>query len=221
VVIHTNGIHRVNVDFCNCEHRISHRQQLLRSEWFPATVHHPQTCCTVRVLELFHIITLAGKLNGHDFYNSLERLTDNTGLDVPKVFPSLAFSRHSFSTNTSFQSRYKGVMRMIRQFRHSKMMKRAGRGNLENGVNLTKRGDLTITCPACPIPGINLPEGWDKVDPALRYGSTFVVMHQILIYLVDSCTFSSLPWMPIFASKIVCVQLKRQTPASILALHIL
>jgi hypothetical protein len=80
-------------------------------------------------------------------------------------------------------------MRMIRQFRHSKMMKRAGRGNVQNGVNLTKRGDLTITCPACPIPGINLPEGWDKVDPALRYCLTFTTMYKILIDLVDFCTF--------------------------------
>jgi hypothetical protein len=85
IVIDTNGIHEVNVYFCDCEHRVSHRQQLLRCDWFPATVHHPQTCATARVLDLFHILTLNGKLCGHDFYASLERLTDNTGLRVPKV----------------------------------------------------------------------------------------------------------------------------------------
>jgi hypothetical protein len=104
-------------------------------------------------------------MSGHDFYRSLECLTDNTGLDVPKVWLcQLACP----VINLSLQSRYKGFMRMLREYRHNKMMKRAGHGNIENGVQLTKRGDLTITCPACPIPGVNLPEDWDKVDPSLR-----------------------------------------------------
>ncbi|KAG1844232.1 hypothetical protein F4604DRAFT_1518766, partial [Suillus subluteus] len=37
VVIHTNAIHRVNIDFCGCHQRISHCQQLLRCKWYPAT----------------------------------------------------------------------------------------------------------------------------------------------------------------------------------------
>ena len=57
----------------------------MRSEWFPATVHHPQTCSTFRLLETFHIVTLTGKLSAHEFYKSLEYLTDNTELDIPKV----------------------------------------------------------------------------------------------------------------------------------------
>ena len=88
-VLHTNGIHYVAVDFCGCERRIPNRQQLLRSEWFPATIHAPQTCATFRLLELFHIVTLTGKLSAHEFYRSLEHLTDNTDLNVPKVYFSL------------------------------------------------------------------------------------------------------------------------------------
>ena len=61
------------------------RQQLIRSEWFPATVHYPQTCATFRLLELFHVVTLTGKLSAHEFYKSLEYLTDNTELAIPKV----------------------------------------------------------------------------------------------------------------------------------------
>lgn len=30
-VIHSNGIHMVNVRFCNCEHRVSHRVQILHA----------------------------------------------------------------------------------------------------------------------------------------------------------------------------------------------
>lgn len=84
-VMDTNGIHYIAVDFCGCETKISRRQQLLREDWYPATVHWPQTCATGRMLKQFHILTLTGKIPVYDYYNALERLTDNTGVDVPKV----------------------------------------------------------------------------------------------------------------------------------------
>ena len=83
-IVHTNGIHSVAIDACDCEHQISVRQQLLRMGWFPATVHYPQTACTQQVLEQFHILTLSGKISAYEYYLGLERLTDNIGC-VPKV----------------------------------------------------------------------------------------------------------------------------------------
>ena len=92
VVLHTNGIHRVAVDFCDCEHSMPHRIQLLRADWFPATIHQPQTCCTNRLLEQFHLLTLASKVSGYEFYKLLERMSDNTGLLPIKV----CSHRHEF-----------------------------------------------------------------------------------------------------------------------------
>lgn len=90
-IMDTNGIHFVAVDFCDCTvEKISRRQQLLRENWYPATVHQPQTCATGRLLKQFHILTLTGKIPAYDYYNTLERLTDNTGVNVPKV-------RHSYN----------------------------------------------------------------------------------------------------------------------------
>ena len=74
-----------------------------------------------------------------------------------------------------FQTRYKSFMRMIREFRHLKLMKRHGRGNIEDGLISTGRGDLATICPACPIPGVNLPENWR--DVALEY--KYVVSPQL------------------------------------------
>ena len=91
-VIHTNGLHYVTIDFCRCEHHVSNRLQLLRSEWFPVTVHQPQTCATFRMLEVFHTITLAGKLSAHEYYKVLEYMTDNMELNVPKVGPLRYFT---------------------------------------------------------------------------------------------------------------------------------
>jgi hypothetical protein len=47
------------------------------------------------------------------------------------------------------------------------MMKRAGRGHDPTGVNGMKAGALAVVCRACPLPGINLPDGWENVPPEL------------------------------------------------------
>ncbi len=45
------------------------------------------------------------------------------------------------------------------------MLKRAGRGHdpAEDRIAATKPGECALLCPACPQPGKNLPEGWEKV----------------------------------------------------------
>jgi hypothetical protein len=59
-------------------------------------------------------------------------------------------------------------MRIIRQFRHIRMMKQAGRGNVVGGIASTEPGGLAVQCPACPHPGINLPEDWEQVDVSIK-----------------------------------------------------
>ncbi|KAG9308757.1 hypothetical protein JVU11DRAFT_11545 [Chiua virens] len=54
---------------------------------------------------------------------------------------------------------------MTRQFRHLKQLKQAGRGHDPNGIEATKEGKCMVKCPACPHPGINLPEGWEMKAP--------------------------------------------------------
>lgn len=58
---------------------------------------------------------------------------------------------------------------MTRQFAHLKMMKRAGRGNVEDGIATTAPGELAISCPACPRDGVNLPPGWQSLPPEEQY----------------------------------------------------
>lgn len=49
-----------------------------------------------------------------------------------------------------------------------KMLKRAGRGHDNRGVDGTKPGELAVVCTACPCPGINLPDGWEDADEETR-----------------------------------------------------
>lgn len=84
-MLHTNGIHHVNVDFCGCEKQVPKRIQLLRLELYPATSRNPCTAATMRLLETFEKLVASGKTSAYEHYKSLERMTDNTGLTVPKV----------------------------------------------------------------------------------------------------------------------------------------
>jgi hypothetical protein len=65
----------------------------LRRSWYPATHKEPQTCTTFRALEMFHIMTLQGKVTTYDFYSGLEKLTDNTGMKKIRVRTRLRFHK--------------------------------------------------------------------------------------------------------------------------------
>ncbi|KIY53328.1 hypothetical protein FISHEDRAFT_33526 [Fistulina hepatica ATCC 64428] len=170
VVIDTNGLHFVNVLYCACTKSGDagpYRSQLLRHGWYPATNAEPKTCVTFRCLEMFHTMTLQGKVTTYDFYNGLEKLGNNTSIKDNLNFP------HT--------DRYKSFMRCIREWRYLKMLKRAGRGHdRERGVIETHPGELAIVCPACPRPGVNLPDDWK--DAPLEWRFLYIVF-----LAVDAC----------------------------------
>lgn len=85
VLIDTNGIHEIGLDFCSCETSQTHVKQLLRHGWFPATSTDPRTAATFRLLHHYQILSFESKASAYEFYHSLVRLTDNTGLTKRKV----------------------------------------------------------------------------------------------------------------------------------------
>ncbi|KAJ7791307.1 hypothetical protein B0H14DRAFT_3500651 [Mycena olivaceomarginata] len=80
---------------------------------------------------------------------SLEKLTSNDGTKPP--------------------DRYQVFTRICRAYRHVMMLKRMGRGHDPGGAKATKSGALAVLCPACPRPGINLPEDWEEVSKEDRF----------------------------------------------------
>ncbi|KAJ3727940.1 hypothetical protein C8R42DRAFT_572663, partial [Lentinula raphanica] len=153
-VIHVNGIHTVCLHYCGCPNQLlagEWWQQLLRRRWFPATHIDPQTAATYRVMNMFHILTLQGKVTTYDFYAGLEKMTDNAAL-------------------INLPDRYRSFSRMMKEWRHLKMAKRSGRGNdAERSLAETKSGEMGIRCPACPQPDVNLPANWREAPPKKRY----------------------------------------------------
>ncbi|KAJ7096584.1 hypothetical protein B0H15DRAFT_773847, partial [Mycena belliarum] len=164
-VIHTNGIHDVSVDYCGCQDAEivgTRRRQVLRRSWYPATHSEPQTCTTFRALEMFHIMTLQGKVTTYDFYSGLEKMTDNSGLYKVK-------------------DRYKAFMRTMREWRHLVLLKRGGIGNdNERSVSETRSGELAVLCPACPRPDVNLPDDWESVPDECKY-------LYFIFFAIDAC----------------------------------
>ncbi|KAI6096537.1 hypothetical protein EDD16DRAFT_1719774 [Pisolithus croceorrhizus] len=149
-IIHSNGVHSIKLDFCGCESAEAPFQQLLCIRWFPASSEKPRTAATFNVLEQFHLLSFESKVSAFEFYQSLSRISDNTGLNPPK-------------------DRYEQFLRIIRQWRHLKLLKRTGRGHDPLGISNTKQGDCALLCPACPHPGKNLPQDWRSVGPEKQF----------------------------------------------------
>ncbi|KAI0083229.1 hypothetical protein BDY19DRAFT_998729 [Irpex rosettiformis] len=159
MVMHTNGLHSVNMQFCECARASSagsRAQQLLRYKLFPASVRDPTTCCTFAMMRHFHTTTLQSKSTMYDYYMTLIKLTDNTGL-------------------SQTYDRIRPFSRVVRMWRHLKSLKRNGRGHELSGVRGTQAGDLAVLCPACPRPGYNLPDNWETVTDELRFIYTMFV----------------------------------------------
>jgi hypothetical protein len=64
---------------------------------------------------------------------------------------------------------------MVRQWRHLKMLKRAGRGHDPAGVGVTAQGECAVLCPACPQPGKNLPDQWKSSSENRKWLYTLFV----------------------------------------------
>ncbi|KAF8120414.1 hypothetical protein EV363DRAFT_1190282 [Boletus edulis] len=150
VIIDTAGIHTIALDFCGCEHAPSQFQQLLRFSWFPATTSRPRTAATFRLLEQFHLLSLESKISAYEFYTALSRLVDNTGL-------------------VGLKDRYESFLRITREWRHLKMLKRMGQAYDSHGVQATREGECAVLCPACPHPGKNIPLNFSEIREDKRW----------------------------------------------------
>ncbi|KAK7028210.1 hypothetical protein VNI00_014900 [Paramarasmius palmivorus] len=151
VVVDIDSLQEVDVYFCMCQPQEvvgDHWQQLMRYELFPATSTQPHTAFTFRLLRFFHTLTLQGKINIYDYYILIENRMDGA-----KIAPQ--------------KDRYEAFRRVVREWRYLKMLKRGGAGIKFHSLVDIQRGELAPRCPACPIPGVNLPDDW-QLAPASK-----------------------------------------------------
>ncbi|KAH9914777.1 uncharacterized protein BXZ73DRAFT_92737 [Epithele typhae] len=161
VVVNTDGMHKVEVRFCQCLRHDSTFMpewvQIFRQGWFPATTSKPATAATFHILNFFHELNFQAKTNLNDFEQTLQRITDNSGYAANLV-------------------RYRQMSHCVRLWRHLVALKRAGRGHDPAGAANTQPGELAVECPACPHPGKNLPPDWDAETNINRWLYTLFLM---------------------------------------------
>lgn len=80
VVLASNGIHTVSIDFCGCFNAPHPRDQIMEVGWWPSTPLEPQTAATMELLHRFHLVNLQARSPPTDYYRALEQLTNGFGL---------------------------------------------------------------------------------------------------------------------------------------------
>ncbi|KAG2122502.1 hypothetical protein DEU56DRAFT_873615 [Suillus clintonianus] len=184
-LIDTNGIHTIALDFCGCETAQTHTKHyyvLPGSGYNRQSTHQQQPPHPGAISPSYHSNQ---RLRGMNFYRSIARLTDNTGLHPQK-------------------NRYEAFLRMVREWRHLKMLKRAGRGHDPAGVENTQSGECAVLCPACPQPLKNLPDNWKEVPNDKTIDANFRLKRRLVskdctdpglscgwAYFVDETTYKA------------------------------
>jgi hypothetical protein len=145
-VVHTNGIHHIAMVSCECRGHDILPLDLLAARLLPASFQRIQTLFTAQLLDRYRLCNLELKASAYQFYHLLQRMTSpNAPAEVVNL--------------------YREFRRMSRIWRWMKRLKWAGYGNNKGKVTDVPAGQLSIFCPACPQPGINIPDNW-KDDPA-------------------------------------------------------
>ena len=139
-LVDTSGFHKLLVVWCTCKGQHLDRDlQLLDLRLFPASSADIKTVFSFRVLDDYQTNNLECKASAYQYHQKLKRTTSY-------AFPSLV------------PNRYAELRRLSRQWRNLKLRRHfAIRGNED-----AKRGSMALFCAACPQPGVNLPDGWEK-----------------------------------------------------------
>jgi len=154
-IVHTNGIHNLALVACHCQGSQSLPLDLVACRFMPASFTNIRTLFSAEVLDYSHLCNLELKSSAYQFYQLLRRLTlPGAPADVANL--------------------YNEFRRMSRLWRWIKRLQSAGYTHQDKSPQQVTTGDLANFCPACPQPGINLPEAWQHDPNKFVYRRVFV-----------------------------------------------
>jgi hypothetical protein len=139
-IAHTNGIHHLAVVTCNCRGEDQIPIDLMNSRLVPTSFSIIRTLFTTMALDTFRLANLEMKASAYQYFQFLHRLTLKITSNVPNLYAELR--------------------KVSRAWRWMKKLKWAGFGCKTADATAPAAGELTLFCPACPQPGINLPTDW-------------------------------------------------------------
>lgn len=143
-VLHTNGIHHIGMVTCTCHGQDKIPYDLVACRLLPASFIRIRTIFTTQLMDYFRLCNLELKASAYQFYNLIQRLT------LPLGQSEMVNLYHEFR-------------RMSRLWRWMKKLKWAGYGHNKQDHLKPPAGSLSIFCPTCPQPALNLPDDW-KLD---------------------------------------------------------
>ena len=144
-VVHTNGIHHIALVCCGCRGEETTHADLMVAHLVPTSFVRYRTLFTHQVLDDFRLSNLECKASAYQYFQKLRR---HTSAMAPESVPDL----------------YHELRHLSWQWQWMKKLKWAGFGHDPREHMDVAAGSLAIFCPACPQPGINLPENWEH-DP--------------------------------------------------------
>jgi CxC2 like cysteine cluster associated with KDZ transposases len=153
-IVHQNGIHHMALVYCTCRGRETTHSDLMAAGLVPTSFKRYRTVFTHAVLDDFRLTNLECKASAYQYFQKLCRQTSPM---APDTVPNL----------------YHELRRMSRIWRWLKKLKWAGVAHRSETGDL-KPGELANFCPACPQPGINLPDDWPDDHERWVYQRSFV-----------------------------------------------
>ncbi|KAI9429672.1 hypothetical protein H4582DRAFT_1826218 [Lactarius indigo] len=161
-IVNQTGVFDMDVLFCICPNAGADDEQLLQAGIFPSTFKQIETAFTFSVLDDFLADNLECKTTAQQYYSKLQSITNRM---FPDHVPNL----------------YKQLLRASRQWRDLRNRIQNGLGHLQVR-DPANDGSMAIFCPACPQPGINLPDDWKD-----RYNDEpyAFIKHLIRTFIMD------------------------------------
>ncbi|KAF9045096.1 hypothetical protein BJ165DRAFT_1346802 [Panaeolus papilionaceus] len=153
-IVHTNGFHRVRVLTCRCHGSDMEVQDLVACHLMPTSFDSIRTLFTTHILDFARLANLELYASAYQVNELLCRLTQSLGW-------------------TMTDSLYHELRRMLRIHRWMKKLKWASFCHSGHPLK-PAAGQFTIFCPACPQPGINLPDNWETDADNYIYARSFV-----------------------------------------------
>jgi len=144
-VIHSNGVHHIALVSCSCQGSDRLPLDLMHAGFVPSSFKRVRTLFTTGVLDFFRYSNLEMKASAYQFFQLLRRVT----------MPFAPAEVVNF---------YHELRRLSRAWRWMKKLKWAGLGHKQADVMKPGLGELSVFCPACPQPGINITDNW-RCDP--------------------------------------------------------
>ena len=142
-VLHTNGIHHIGLVTCTCHGQDEIALDLFTCRLLPTSFIQIRTIFTAQLMDYFHLCNLELKASAYQFYQLIWRLT------LPMGQSEIVNLYHEFR-------------RMSRLWCWMKKLKWAGYGHNKQDYLNPPAGSLSIFCPTCPQPALNLPKDWKE-----------------------------------------------------------